>query len=73
MRKLIVSGTILVILASPAFAAKQYWIVQQSINSCTVVDEKPKSTVVIGGDNRGYGSRAEAERSIRTAKGCTQE
>jgi hypothetical protein len=26
-------------LASPAFAAKQYWIVQQSINSCTVVDE----------------------------------
>ena len=55
---------------TPAFAAKQYWIVQQSTNSCTVVDEKPKSTV---GDNKGYGSRAEAERSIKTTKGCTQE
>jgi|GraSoiStandDraft_16_1057320.scaffolds.fasta_scaffold1673098_1 hypothetical protein len=73
MRKLIASGTVLAILASPAFAAKQYWIVQQSTNSCTVVDEKPKSTVTIVGDNKGYGSRAEAERSIKTTKGCTQE
>jgi hypothetical protein len=52
MRKLIASGTVLAILASPAFAAKQYWIVQQSTNSCTVVDEKPKSTVTIVGDNK---------------------
>ena len=73
MRKLIASGTVLAILASPAFAATQYWIVQQSINSCTIVDEKPKSTVTIVGDNKGYGSRAEAERSIKTTKGCTQE
>jgi hypothetical protein len=59
--------------ASPDFAAKQYWIVHQSINSCTVVDERPKSTVTIVGDNKGYGSRAEAERSIKTTKGFTQE
>jgi hypothetical protein len=73
MRKLIASGTVLAILASPAFAAKQYWIVRQSSNSCTIVDEKPKSTIAIVGDNKGYGSRAEAERSIKTTKGCTQE
>ena len=72
MKKLIASGCVLAILASPAFAAKQYWIVQQSINSCTV-DEKPKTTVTIAGDNKGCGSRAEAERSIRTTKGCAQE
>ena len=73
MRKLVASGTVLAILASPAYAAKQYWIVQESTNSCTVVDEKPKSTVTIVGDNKGYGSRAEAESSIKTTKGCTQE
>ena len=73
MRKLIASGTVLAILASPAFAAKQYWIVHEPISSCTVVDEKPKSTVTIVGDDKGYGSRAEAERSIKTTKGCTQE
>jgi hypothetical protein len=73
MRKLIASGMILAILASPTFAVKQYWIVEQSINSCTVVDEKPKSTITIRGNNDGYTSRAEAERSLRTTKGCSQE
>ena len=73
MRKLIVSGMILAILASPTFAAKQYWIVEQSINSCTVIDEKPKTTITIRGNNDGYASRAEAERSMRATKGCSSE
>ena len=55
MRKLVASGTVLAILASPAFAAKQYWIVQQSTNSCTVVDEKPKSTVTTSATTRAMG------------------
>jgi hypothetical protein len=73
MTKLIASGIVLAILASPTFAAKQYWIVQESISSCTVIDEKPKSTITIRGNNEGYGSRAEAERSMRTTKGCSSE
>ena len=75
MRKLIASGIFLAILASPAFAAEveQYWVVQELINSCTVTDEKPKSTISIRGNNEGYASRAEAERSLRTTKGCSQE
>ena len=73
MRKLIVSGMILAILASPTFAAKRYWIVEQSINSCTVIDEKPKTTITIRGNNDGYASRAETERSLKTTKGCSQE
>jgi hypothetical protein len=51
MRKLIAICMSLAILASPTFAAKQYWIVEQSINSCTVTDEKPKSTITIRGNN----------------------
>jgi hypothetical protein len=73
MRKLIAICMSLAILASPTFAAKQYWIVEQSINSCTVTDEKPKSTITIRGNNDGYASRAEAERSMRRTKGCSSE
>ena len=73
MRKLIASGIVLAILASPTFAAKQYWIVEQAKNSCTVIDEKPKTTITIRGNNDGYASRDEAERSLRTTKGCIQE
>ena len=73
MRTLIASGIFLAILASPTLAAKQYWIVEQAKNSCTVIDEKPKTTITIRGNNDGYASRAEAERSLRTTKGCIQE
>jgi hypothetical protein len=73
MRKMIASGIFLAILASPTLAAKQYWIVEQAKNSCTVIDEKPKTTITIRGNNDGYASRAEAERSLRTTKGCIQE
>ena len=73
MRKLIASGIVLAVLSSPTFAAKQYWIVEELINSCTVTDEKPKSTITIRGNNDGYASRAEAERSLRTTRGCSSE
>jgi hypothetical protein len=73
MRKMIASGIFLTILASPTLAAKQYWIVEQAKNSCTVIDEKPKTTITIRGNNDGYASRAEAERSLKTTKGCIQE
>jgi hypothetical protein len=69
MRKFITGGIVLVMLASPAFAAKQYWIVRQSIDSCAVVDERPKSPVTIAG-NKAYASRAEAEHSLTTTRGC---
>jgi hypothetical protein len=38
-------GVILAMFVSPTFAAEQYWIVQQSISSCAIVDEKPKSNI----------------------------
>jgi hypothetical protein len=69
MRKLIASGTVLAILASPAFAAKQYWIVRQSSNSCTIVDEKPKSTIAIVGDNKGYGESSGSRTLDQDNKG----
>ena len=72
MRKLIPIGVVLAMFVSPTFAAKQYWIVQQSINSCTIVDEKPRSNVTMI-DDKAYASQAEAERVMKTMKGCTPE
>lgn len=43
MTKVIPIGVVLAMPISPTFAAEQYWIVQQSISSCTIVNEKPKS------------------------------
>jgi len=70
--KLISIGVILTMFVSPTFAAEQYWIVQQSISSCAIVDEKPKSNVKII-DEKAYASRAEAEHAMKTMKGCTPE
>jgi hypothetical protein len=71
MRKFVTGSIILTMLASPSFAAKQYWIIQQS-TSCTVVDEKPNSATSDVG-KKAYASRAEAERALRTTKGCAPE
>ena len=47
MTKLIPIGVVVAMPISPTFAAEQYWIVQQSISSCTIVNEKPKSDIKI--------------------------
>jgi hypothetical protein len=72
MTKLIAIGIVLATFTSATLAAEQYWIVRQSTTSCIIVDEKPSSAVTTV-DNETYGSRAEAERSMRTMKGCAPE
>ena len=72
MAKLILIGVVIATPISPTFAAEQYWIVQQSISSCTIVNEKPKSNIKMI-DDKAYASRAEAEHAMRTMKGCTPE
>jgi NACalpha-BTF3-like transcription factor len=72
MTKLIPIGVVLAMPISPTFAAEQYRIVQQSISSCTIVNEKPKSDIEMI-DNKAYASRAEAERAMKAMKGCTPE
>jgi hypothetical protein len=72
MTKPISIGVVLAMFVSPTFAAEQYWIVQQSISSCAIVDEKPKSDIKMI-DDKAYTSRAEAEHAMRAMKGCTPE
>ena len=67
MTKLIPIGVVLAMPISPTFAAEQYWIVQQSISSCTIVNEKPKSDIKMI-DNKAYASRAEAHRAMKAMK-----
>jgi hypothetical protein len=65
-------GVVVAMFVSATFAAEQYWIVQQSISSCAIVDEKPKSNIKMI-DEKAYASRAEAEHAMKTMKGCTPE
>jgi len=72
MTKPISIGVVLAMFVSSTCAAEQYWIVQQSISSCAIVDEKPKSNIKMI-DDKAYASRAEAEYALRRMKGCTPE
>jgi hypothetical protein len=60
-------------IATPAFAADEYYVVQDvKTKKCTIVDKKPAGpevTVVSG--TTVFKTRAEAESSMKTVKVCT--
>jgi hypothetical protein len=61
-------------LAGPAFAADEFYIVQDvKTKKCTVVDKKPTDTsmTVVSPSGTIYKSRTEAESSMKTVKVCT--
>jgi len=72
--RLIVAATIVASLVAPAFAADQYWVVQDSATKkCTIVDKKPtESTMtVVSPSGTVYKSRTEAEAGMKTIKACS--
>lgn len=73
--KQILVGVLLAGVVSPAFAADEYYIVQNSTTKkCTIVSQKPTSTeTVVVGDGKVYTTRTEAENAIKTVKVCTTQ
>ena len=82
MKKAIICAFGLAVLATPALAADEYWVVQDlSSKQCSIIRvtkdrgffglffaEKPTGLTVI---NSGFETRTEAENSMKTTKVCS--
>jgi len=61
-------------LATPAFAADEFYVVQDvKTKKCTIVDKKPVDTsvTVVSPSGTIYKTRAEAETGMKTVKVCS--
>ena len=67
-------ATLIAIFVTPAFAADEFFVVQDAkTKQCTVVDKKPvdTTTTVVSPSGTIYKSRTEAEAGMKTVKVCT--
>ena len=65
---------LVVALAAPAFAADEFYVVQDvKTKKCTIVDKKPVDTsiTVVSPSGTIYKTRAEAETGMKTVKVCS--
>ena len=61
-------------LAAPAFAADEFYVVQDvKTKKCTVVDKKPtqSSMTIVNPAGAAYKTKAEAEAGMKTVKVCS--
>ena len=72
--KLVAAAALVASFAAPAFAADEFYVVQDvKTKKCTVVDKKPteSSTTVVSQSGAVYKTRAEAETGMKTVKICS--
>jgi hypothetical protein len=72
--KLVAAAALIASFAAPAFAADQFYVVQDvKTKKCTVVDKKPteSSMTVVSPAGAVYKTKAEAEAGIKTIKVCS--
>ena len=72
--KLVAAAALVASFAAPAFAADEFYVVQDvKTKKCTVVDKKPteSSMTVVGPSGTVYKTRAEAETGMKTVKVCS--
>ena len=74
--KLVAAAALVASFTVPAFAANQFYIVQDiKTKKCTVVDKKPteSSMTVVGPADAVYKVRTEAETGMKTVKVCSSQ
>ena len=74
--KTIVAASLLAAFVTPAFAADEFYVVQDvKTKKCTVVDQKPvdTTTTVVSPSGTIYKTRSEAETGMKTVKVCTSD
>ena len=74
--KLVAAAALVASFAVPAFAANQFYIVQDiKTKKCTVVDKKPteSSMTVVSPADAVYKTRTEAETGMKTVKVCSSQ
>ena len=72
--KLVAAAALVASFAAPAFAADQFYVVQDvKTKKCTVVDKKPSesSMTVVSPASAVYRTKAEAEAGMKTVKVCS--
>ena len=72
--KLVAAAALDASLAAPAFAADEFYVVQDGkTKKCTVVDKKPteSSMTVVSPAGTVYKTRTEAEAGMKTVKVCS--
>jgi hypothetical protein len=72
--KTIAAASLIMAFVTPAFAADEYYVVQDvKTKKCTIVDKKPTdtTTTVVSPSGTVYKSRTEAEAGMKTVKVCT--
>lgn len=72
--KLVAAAALVASLAVPAFAAGEFYVVQDvKTKKCTVVDKKPteSSMTDVGPAGAVYKTKAEAEAGMKTVKACS--
>jgi hypothetical protein len=72
--KAVVTATMIVAFVVPAFAANEFYVVQDTkTKKCTIVDKKPTdpSMTVVSPSGTVYKTRSEAESGIKTIKVCS--
>jgi hypothetical protein len=71
MKKYVVAGLLVAGLATPAFAAHQYFVAQNnSTHKCSIVSHKPngKNLTMLGAD--GFKSRSDAQNALKGMSEC---
>ena len=72
--RLIAAAALVASFAAPAFAADEFYVVQDtSTKKCTIVDKKPTVTTqtIVSPSGTIYPTRAEAEAGLKTVKVCS--
>ncbi|MGY4570832.1 hypothetical protein QA639_24640 [Bradyrhizobium pachyrhizi] len=72
--KTIVAASLLAAFVSPAFAADEFYVVQDvKTKKCTIVDKKPvdTTTTVVSPSGTVYKTRTEAETGMKSVKVCS--
>lgn len=72
--RLIVAAAMVASLAAPAFAADEFWVVQDSATKkCTIVEQKPtvSTMTVVSPSGTVYKTKTEAETGMKTIKACS--
>jgi hypothetical protein len=74
--KIVAAAALVASFAAPAFAADEFYVVQDvKTKKCTVVDKKPteSSMTVVSPAGTVYKTRAEAETGMKTVKVCSSQ
>ena len=72
--KIVTAALMLAATSLPAFAADEFYVVQDvKTKKCTIVDKKPTTTTetTVVGDGTVYKTRTEAETGMKSVKVCT--